>query len=610
MALGAALLSAQDFTLVPRGFVFIPAGSGGEAGLEMDLSSIWPNPLALGYSLGVEGGMLVSPLASPASGNLSFYSAGMSAGLSWHPLSRLFTGAGFGAGLYVPQDEEGRGSSALWWRGGIEAGFRFTPSFTLAAFGGWRQYHGGGGVYNSGVYAGLGARIGFSSGGERRGAGASALFTQDEGVYPAFLSLYQENPAGTLVIRNNENAEIRDVRLSFRAGEYTASEFPCGEVSLIAKGGSAELPLYADFSPEVLRFTDTGRILGEAVIRYRFLGQERQSVQTVPLKVHNRNMFPAGDASALSAFVSPAAPDVLEYAKHVTGLARSKLRTGLNRNMQAAVWLFEGLGAAGIRLSGAHSEEGAAQFPAETLGFRTGARADLGLLYAAALEASGIPAAIAPLEDDFLAAFSLGINEAEAGLLFNGFERVLVIDGQVWLPLSLNAFNEGFTAAWDGGVEALNRVFAEGGEAEFVMLETAWESYPPAPLPAQRNAALREGGGGLEKAAGAALGRYIEREIEPLVQAVRKQIAARSTAGLQNRLAILLVRSGRAVEAKAAYERAAGMGSAAAMTNRGNLALIERDYAAAEKWFRQALSRQPENVAAKRGLEKALADEE
>jgi hypothetical protein len=45
------------------------------------------------------------------------------------------------------------------------------------------------------------------------------------------------------------------------------------------------------------------------------------------------------------------------------------------------------------------------------------------------------------------------------------------------------------------------------------------------------------------------------------------------------------------------------MGSVPAMTNRGNLALIERDFATAERWFRQALSKDSKNSAALRGLE-------
>jgi hypothetical protein len=295
--------------------------------------------------------------------------------------------------------------------------------FTLAANLGWRQFQGVSGVFNSGLYTGLVLHVTFETGKNRSDGGAGAALVQDDGIYPAFLSLYQKSPAGTITIRNNENAEIRDIRVSFRAGDYTAGEFPCGTVPLIAKGRSAELPLYADFSPEILRFTGTGRVLGEVVIRYRFLGQEKQSVQTASVQVFNRNTFPVVDPMGLAAFVSPASPEILEYAKHITGLARSNRRTGLNQNMQAALWLFEGLRAAGVRLGDTHTVQDEVQFPAETLGFRTGNRRDIGLLYAAALEASGISAAFVSLEGtegspdgDFIVAYSLDVNEARAEL--------------------------------------------------------------------------------------------------------------------------------------------------------------------------------------------------
>jgi hypothetical protein len=276
--------------------------------------------------------------------------------------------------------------------------------------------------------------------------------------------------------------------------------------------------------------------------------------------------------------------------------------------MQTAVWLFEGLRAAGIRLDDTHANNDEVQFPAETLGFKTGNARDLGLLYAAALEAAGIPAVIIPLNDDFIVACNLGVSQAGAELLFNSLEKILVIDDQVWLPLSMNAFNGGFMAAWDGGAEVLNAVFTEGGEANFIVLESAWGTYPPAPLPAQGG--IRAGGGELASIADSVRRQYIIREIQPQAEAVQRQIAASpaaeglSLARLYNRLAILLVYSGRIAEAKAAYERAAAMGLVPAMTNRGNLALIEKDYATAERWFTQALAREPENEAALRGLEK------
>ncbi|MDR0708771.1 MAG: hypothetical protein LBF77_01740 [Spirochaetaceae bacterium] len=615
-----------DFSLRPGGFVFFPAvpgnkaadgngrfdiGGGGELGFDIDFASIWSNPLGLGYTAGIEGGLLYSPYKPPASGNVQIYSFGGALGLYYFPLSRLFTRVDGGIGTYQGVIGEGKGKAALWWRAGAEAGFRFTPMFTLAVSGGWRQYQGSnGGAFNSGFYTGLSLHITFETGTASNSEGASATFTQDEGIYPVFLSLYQKSPAGTITIRNNENAEIRDLRVSFRAAGYTASEFPCGTLPLIAKGRAAEFPLYADFSPELLRFTDAGRILGEVVIRYRFLGTERQSVQTVSVQVHNRSVFPPSDASGLAAFVSPASPEILEYAKHLTGLARSTRRTGLNQNMQTALWLFEGLRSAGVRLDDAHTTENEVQYPVETLGFRTGNSADLGLLFAAALEAAGIPSAIIPLGDDFIVACSLGIDQAGAGLLFTSLEKLLVIDGQVWLPLFMNAFNDGFIPAWDGGVAALDEAFAAGREAEFIMLENAWGTYPPAPLPAQSSTAVRVNEGNLAQTVDRVIEQYIAREIQPLVQNVQRQIAASPTAALYNRLGILLVRSGRIADGKAAYERAAGMGLVPAMTNRGNLALIEKDYAAATRWFARALEREPENAAALRGLENASVYED
>jgi tetratricopeptide (TPR) repeat protein len=619
LVLAAVSAFALEFSLRPGGFVFFPAGPGNEAedgnerfdiggggglGFDVDLASIWSNPLGLGYTVGVEAGLLYSPFKPPAPGDVQVYSFGGALGLYYFPLSRLFTRVDGGLGVYTGILDNGHTSPAPWWRIGGEAGFRFTPMFTLAAGGGWRQYqNANGGVFNSGVYAGLALHITFETGGSSSAEGTGVVFTQDDGVYPAFLSLYQKSPVGTITIRNNENAEIRDVRVSFRAAGYTASEFPCGALPLIAKGRNAALPLYADFSPELLQFTDTGRVLGEVVIRYRFLGKEKQSVQTVPVQVHNRNVFPPADASGLAAFVSPASPEILEYAKHITGLARSARRTGLNLNMQFAVWLFEGLRAADIRLDAAHTANNEVQFPAETFGFRTGNAADIGLLFAAALEASGIPSAIIPLDGDFAVAYALGVNQAGAGLLFNGPEKVLVIDDMVWMPLSMNAFNDGFMAAWDNGAEALNRCFTDGTEVNFIMPEVAWGTYPSAPLPAQGRA-VRVSGGDLAQTADRVIQQYIRREIQPQAENVQRQITANPTPALYNRLGILLARAGRIPDAKAAYERAAGMGSVPAMTNRGNLALIEKDHAAAERWFAQALAREPENRTALQGMAK------
>jgi hypothetical protein len=614
-----SLLFGLDFNIRPKGFASIPMGTGntaengsnrygigggGEIGFEVDLSTAWPNPLGIGYTFGVEVGMTLNGLQGDSSENVSFYSAGGALGLYYFPFSRLFTRIDGAAGVYQAARAGGRSDPGLAWRGGGEIGFRFTPGLTLAANVGWRQFQGKGsdGVLNSGLYAGLTAQLTFQTGANRN-EGIGATFDQYEEVYPSFMQLYQGNAMGSFVIRNNENAEIRNVRVNFRASPYTASEFPCGSIPLIARGRSAELPLLADFSPEILRFTDKGRILGELVIRYRFLGKEREAVQTIIVATHDRNTT-TGDVSALVSFISPISHETLNYAKYISGLARADRRTGHNWNFQCAIWLMEGLRAAGIKRAYTYANENQVQFPAETMSYGTGNSRDLALLYAAVLEGVGIPTAFIKTENDFLLAFSLGVGMSEAETLFNGTEKILIIDEQVWLPLSMNAFNNGFTAAWTQAVAVLNKLFETGMNVDFVMVEEAWAIYPPAPLPELGGRTVRTNTEMAANEVKNVMAQYIEQELQQILAVVQTQINASPTAVLYNRAGILQARIGRVSEAKAAYERAAGMGSVPAMTNRGNLALSEQDYASAERWFRQALTIDSQNKTALRGLER------
>jgi tetratricopeptide (TPR) repeat protein len=318
-----------------------------------------------------------------------------------------------------------------------------------------------------------------------------------------------------------------------------------------------------------------------------------------------------GDIASLAAFVS-VSPEVLDYSRYISGIAWDNRRTGHNRNFQYAIWLIEGLRAGGISQSDTSSGETQVQFPRETLSYRTGNSRDIALLYAAALQGADIPAAFIKTENDFLAAFSLGINASAAETLFNGTDKILIINDEVWLPLSMNAFNEGFTVAWTRASATLYELFKAKKNVDFVIVEEAWAVYPPAPMPELEGRSVPTDMAVATVAANRVNGamiQYIEQELHQILRLVQTQINTNPTAALHNRVGILQARIGRMAEAKAAYERAAGMDSVPAMTNRGNLALIERDYQAAEQWFRLALYRDSENQAALWGLERVISNE-
>jgi tetratricopeptide (TPR) repeat protein len=224
------------------------------------------------------------------------------------------------------------------------------------------------------------------------------------------------------------------------------------------------------------------------------------------------------------------------------------------------------------------------------------------------LEAAGIRAAVIPLKDDVITALSLGIGQVQAAALFNGTDRIVIVDDEVWLPLSMKRLNSGFAVAWTAAVTELQEVFGKGEMIDFTVIEDCWSAYPPAPFPALDLRIGQPDIAPVSVGATAALNSYIAAEIEPLLRETQRVAQNAPTAANYNRLGIVQMRAGRTAEAKASYERAAGMGSVPAMTNRGNVALNENDFAGAERWFAQALRIQPENATAKRGLEQITAN--
>jgi tetratricopeptide (TPR) repeat protein len=168
----------------------------------------------------------------------------------------------------------------------------------------------------------------------------------------------------------------------------------------------------------------------------------------------------------------------------------------------------------------------------------------------------------------------------------------------------------GFSAAWAEGIKIIDSIGAENETDEnpevrdFIVFENAWAAYPPAPLPPLGVRIPRPEEGAIAAAAGRAISRYTADELEPKIRDINRQLGlGGASAALYNQLGNLQVRSNRLADAKTAFERAAGMGLADAMANRGNVALVEKDFAAAERWFRQALNAEPDNSTARRGME-------
>ncbi len=585
-----ALIPLQEYMQVAPGGIV----SGG-----VDLFNI--------VTVGAEGGyMYEKPSGDSFSINTLF--GGLNVGAYYYPLSRLYVGLGgaFGADSFMAQDNDN--FSAIYYRAFGEVGFRVNPSFSINAIGGYASFNSNlSESFLSGPFVGASLRFSGSVGGDTRGSAINVRVVQDSVVYPVYTAVYQNEPFGTIIIRNNDGAELRNVNVSFRAGRYTASAKLCGSASRINRHSKMSFPLCADFSDEILKFTENGKISGEVVIDYEFLGKKMTAVESVIISVNNRNAFTWSDNAALASFISPDSQEIATFAKQVAGITRNNLYTGMNANLQYAAGMVEGLRLVGI----AHETDASSpyqdyhysldldsiQYPLQTLQYQTGDYEELGILLASCLQTVNVPTGYIAVDDDFLVLVRLDIPASQALSNFASKDGLLIDEEAdvVYLALSMASLSKGFTACFKAGSEAIAKCYVDDGNFyEFIDTTDAWTVYKPVAYSNSSNVTLPKQDA-LVKNLKAAIQSYIDSDIE-------KIIARERAAGNTSKLGMALVRAGRYSEAKREFQK---LSTVSAMNNTANILMIEKNYSAAAAQYRAVLAKDPNNRTAQKGLENA-----
>lgn len=566
-------------------------------------------------TIGGEGNYL-SETPDGATAPITFLYGGLGLGVYHNIFSRLYAGIGGAAGVYNFSFQDGndkKEASDLYWRGYGEFGFRFNPTFTLSLNGGYTSFLATNGFKNGefsemlgGPVAGISLKLNFSTKGSAKNS-CYANIRQDNEVYPLFMQLYKSDPVATVILTNGESAEIKNVRVSFTAGKYTSSALQSEPVDIIKRMRSATVDLPVDFSSDLLTFAENGMISGNLVIEYELLGKKKTTIQGVSLKVSNRNSYIWGDTESLAAYISPDTPEVLEYAKYVAGIARNKLYSGMNRNLQFAAAMFDALKASGIVYSGDKTtpysqyhlgeEADYIQYPLQTMDFSSGDYDELGILYASCLESVGIGTAFIPMDEDFLILVDTQLKPSSAASHFANTDNLVITDDTVYFALSMAAFEQGFTKSRQRGAECIARInSSEDVYYDFIETHLAWENYPPAIYTGYGDVLARPTQSAVEALFKAAVDDYINSDLSVVIENARKT-------GDSNKLGLAYVRAGQYSNAKNEFSKAAAKGNVSAMNNLGNVYMIEKNYTAAEKQYRQILAIEPDNKAAQKGLE-------
>ncbi|MFW5785853.1 MAG: tetratricopeptide repeat protein [bacterium] len=586
-------------------------GLGGGGSLDVDLTLF--NFLAPYAGMDVR---YVAPPTSEMDTSLVLTSAGGGLGLYAFPFPRLKLAVSGGSGVYMGSYSSGEDTimtGNVFWEAGGEIGFRIRPGFTLSAGASYTDYLTEHDSFYRGLSVSLIADIGLRT---RDFEGRAVLDgVESRTIYPVLAQEYAGAPLGTATIRNAESAEMRNIQVWFEAEGYTSGPALCGSVAYLGRGASTTVPLLANFSDQVMEITESVRLNAEIRVTYEILGEARASRSEMTIQIADRNAFTWQDPAVLASFISPNDPAVLDTSKFLAGVVRSESLVEVDPNLQYALGIFEGLRLSGITwksdpqtpyqaMRSSASEVDYVQYPHQTIAYRSGDSDDLAVLYASALEAVGVPAAVIPLEDEVIAVFRMSSNEEETKNWFINAEEFMFIEGEAWVPIRISMLREGFLQAWRQGAEVVNRT-PQAGEL-FYPLAEAWQEYPPASVPGIAATTEKPAVDQVKTAFGSVISLVVLKEVQPRVESIRSSFGPDGgNARQRNFLGVLYARYGMYEEALSEFEAAADLGDPRAIVNIGNIAFLLEDFEGAVASYQQALDRNPRQVAAIIGLARA-----
>jgi tetratricopeptide (TPR) repeat protein len=582
-------------------------GAGGTAHATISLFNF--------FAPGIQTGIQIQPLLNVGN-SLTLVRAGVEANFYLYPVSRLYINGGGAFGSYIGTHPNASDFSGLYWSAHADVGFRFSPAFTLSAETEYRSYLYVPDPVFSGLSVGISAQLQLGAL-SKKTTGVTVERIEEEPVFPILYTMYDDVSFGTVRIINNEQAELRNVKVYFQGGDYTSRELLIEEIPFLRKGAAVEVPLYALFNEEILAFSENTKVEGEILVTYTFLNADRETRQSQSISIYHRNAARWQDDNIVAAFISPNDPAVLEYSKFIAGIVREKVRSGINDNLQYGMGLFEGLRLSEIAFTPDPSTPyqetrnnknsvDYIQYPYQTIAYKGGERDDIGLLYAAALESVGIHAAYVPLQDEFLVAVDLNMDEETARSRFYYDDELIYVDGKAWVPIQVSRIKEGFMRAWIEG-NKLWKQHAEGPEAPpFIKVTDAWKQYPSVGVFGDPSAYPKPRDDKVIKAFENSLYRYIKREVDPQAEALTKRFGPNGGDGRDfNRMGILYATYSLLPEAEEWFLKALKDDYMPAAVNLGNVAFLKEDYEASVRYFSQALEYRPSHRGALIGLARA-----
>ena len=622
LALSSVLAGAQvtsDFSLVLNPVLNIPLAPkladgtpfyslGGGISLKGEYVFPFAPLLYTGVGLDID----IAPINS-AGKAVTFLALGPQLGVRYSPIPRFTIKlAGFG-GMYFGMIEAGTVIDP-YFGGLLDASYLVSPAFSLGGGAAYKHMLTPEGTVYQGIGVNLGAQYHIGAGRKKADLKVTPQMTP---IFPLFYSYYDKNPAGSLVLRNDERGEVAAVRVSFFVKQYMDQPKVCAEFPKLARGQEVEVPIYALFKESIFSVTEGTKVAGDISVEYSYLGREQANNYPITVTVNNRNAMTWDDNRKAAAFVTAKDPLILSFAKRIASAVDDAGRTAFNPKFRIAMGLFEALSSYGIgyiqdpttpyaELSENKAALDFLQFPGQTLAYKAGDCDDISILYCALLESVGVKSAFITAPGHIFMAFNAEMDAEQAKRTFLNPQDLIFRDGETWVPVEITLVRDGFLKSWAIGAKEWREATA-AGQAGFYPVRDAWKVYEPVGFSEIKEAIMLPDSDRMLKDYKGELERFIGNEVQPRASKLREEVRKNpNSPKLLNSLGVLYARFSMLDEAAAEFQKVLKGGDLpAALVNLGNIAYLKEDMKSALAYYNRALKKVPDSSAALLGVARA-----
>lgn len=424
-------------------------------------------------------------------------------------------------------------------------------------------------------------------------------------IFSNTYKLYEQEGVGLVKLTNYTNKTIENIKVSFLLNNFM--DFPTEvKISKLLPGQSDEVTLKAVFNNNILTITEDSSIQAVVEASYFQDGKKVAFSKNPTVTVYDKHRMTWDEHDRVASFVTPKDTPVMDFARSIaTQFSETKDES------QLAAALFDAMGVMGLtyilnpinpyQVSLAKTETTLktdtvdyVQYPRETLERKSGDCVDLVTFYSSALESMGIPTLMIEVPDHILMMFSTGINADPDGYTMD--DMYVIHEGKLWIPVEVTLVGKSFIKAWESGAAEYYKWKDKG--LTILDIHNSWNTFKPATLPSSTFKAGVVTSGDIEKKFP---GDYMSvlkissrTKTRRYLQAIENN-PADMDAHLQ--MGIILAKIGDRAEAMKYFDKILDTEpkNAAALNNRGNIFMLNEEYAEAQKAYLAATQASPDD---------------